>query len=122
MSRRPGFERIPHTPPHRPRCPAPRAALGTAGRRLRLRRARHALTGFAPANRYQAQLRDLALAMLRYMERNWCGAGDEYDFERWWRIVDYYTRALAWPAMAGPRAYRTLENILKQNQVPPSQL
>ncbi len=127
MSRRPAFERIPETPPHRPRLPPAAAALGTAcrgraSRRLRVHGARHGLAGFVPENRYQAQLRDLALAMLRYMERHWCEPGHEYDFERWWRIADYYARALAWPELAGPLAYRTLEKILDQNQIRPSKL
>ncbi len=122
MSRRPAMERIPTTPPHPPWCPPPATALGTAARRLRIRRARHTLAAFAPANRYQAELRGLALAMVRFMERHWCDPGHEYDFQRWCRIVDYYTRALAWPDLAGPRAFRTLEKILDQKQVPPSKL
>ncbi len=123
MSRAAAFERIPETRPHPPPCSPPAAtAPGTAARRLRVRRARHGLAGFVPENRYQAQLRDLALAMLRYVERHWCGPGHEYDFERWLRIVDYYARVLAWPDLTGPRAFHALEKILDQKQVPPSKL
>ncbi len=120
---RAAFEAIPETRLYPPRCPLPLAtALGTAARRLSVRSARHRLAAFAAENRYQTQLRDLALAMLLYMQRHWCGPGHEYDFERWLRIVDYYTRALAWPDLAGPLAFRTLEKILNQNQIPPSKL
>lgn len=116
------FERIPETPPHPPRCPEP--SIPAAVRRRRLSRARRVITDFPPANRYQAQLQGVALAMIGYMERHWCGAGRAYDFDRWWRIVDYYIRALGSPALAGNhlQAREALEKILDQNQVPPSRL
>ncbi len=120
MSRPAPFERMPVTPPHRSRCPEPRIAAGA--RRRRLRRARRAIAAFPPANRYQAELRGVALAMIGHMNRHWCGPGRAYDFDRWWRIVDYYTRFLGSPELAAARNRTLLDKILEQNLVPPSRL
>ncbi len=122
MSRPRPFERIPENPPRPPRCPEPR--VPAAARRRRLRRARRVIGGFPPANRYQAQLQGVALAMLAYMAEHWCGPGRAYDYDRWLRIVDYYTRGLGSPELAGNnrQAREALEKILDQNQVPPSLL
>ncbi len=122
MSHAQQFEPIPVTPPHPPRCPRPRVAAGV--RRRRLRRARGVLIAYPIANRCQAQLQGVALAMIAYMARHWCEPGRGYDFDRWSRIVDYYTRALGTPELAGnqPQAREALAKILDQNQVPPSLL
>ncbi len=122
MSRARAFERIPETPPHPPQCPEP--AIAAAARRRRLRRARRVLEAFPPANPYQSQLQGLALAMIAYMGEHWCDPGHAYDFERWWQIVDYYTRALGSPELAGNHlvARQALEKILDQDQVRPCDL
>ncbi len=60
--------------------------------------------------------------MFAYMAEHWCRPGRGYDFNRWWRIADYYARALASPQLAGPGARRRLRRLLDQNQIPPSQL
>ncbi len=116
------FEPMPETPPRPPRCPEPRIAA--AARRRKLRRARREIAAFRCANRYQARLQGVALAMMAYMDKHWCGPGHAYDFDRWWRIVDYYARALDSPELAGNsrQAHKAVEKILDQNQVPPSQL
>ncbi len=120
--RRVRVEPIPATPPHPPRCPEP--TVSAAARRRRLGRARRVLAAFPPANRYQSQLQGVALAMLSYMEKHWCGPGYAHDFERWWQIVDYYTRALGSPELAGNHrvAHEALARILDQDQVKPKDL
>ncbi len=122
MSRAAAFEKIPATRPHPPRGPEPRVPAGT--RRRQLRRARRSIAGFPTVNPQQTRLQGVALAMLSYMERHWCGPGHAYDFERWYRIVGYYGRALRAPELAGNKwqAYEYVERILNQNQVPPSEL
>ena len=116
------FEPMPETPPRPPRCPEP--PIPAAARRRQLRRARREIAAFPLANRYQARLQGVALAMIAYMDEHWCGPGHAYDFDRWWRIVDYYARALDSPELAGNsrQAHAAVEKILDQNQVPPSQL
>ncbi len=120
MSRACPFEPLRENPPRPPRRPRPRVAAGA--RRRRLRRARRALDAFPPANRYQAELQGVVLAMIGYMDRHWCGPGRAYDFDRWWRIVDYYSRALGSPELAAARDRDLLDKILDQNQVRPSDL
>ncbi len=120
MSRAQPFEPIPETRPRPPRCPGPRIAA--SARRRRLRRARRAIAAFPAANRYQAELQGVALAMIGHMNRHWCGPGRAYDFDRWWRIVDYYTRFLGSPELAAARNRDLLDKILEQNQLQPSEL
>ncbi len=116
-------EPIPATPPHPPRCPEP--AIPAAARRRRLRRARGVLEAFPPANRYQSQLKGVALAMIAYMAEHWCDPGHAYDFERWWSYIDYYTRALGSPKLASKNhwtARQALDEILEKNQIKPKNL
>ncbi len=123
MSRAEPFEPTPETTPHPPRCPE--LPVSAPARRRRLRRARGVLAAFPPVNRYQSQLQGVALAMIVYMDRHWCGPGRAYDFERWWRYVDYYTRALGSPELASKNhrvAREALDEILDQNQVRPKDL
>ncbi len=111
--------RIPRTRPRPPRCPPP----GTpAARRHRLRSARQSVAAYPCANRHQAKLQGLTLAMLGYMTDHWCDPGHEYDFDRWWRYITYYTRVLASPELAGPRACKTLKKVLDQDQLHPDAL
>ena len=122
MSRTAPFEQMPETPPRPPRGPQPR--VPAAIRRRQLRRARRSITAFTAVNRQQARLQGVALAMLAYMEKHWCGPGRAYDFERWLRIVAYYARALRAPQLAGNKwqACEYLRRVLDQNQVKPSEL
>ncbi len=116
-------EPIPETPPHPPRRPEP--AIPAAARRRRLRRARGVLEAFPPANRYQSQLKGVALAMIAYMAEHWCDPGHAYDFERWWSYIDYYTRALGSPKLASKNhwtARQALDEILEKNQIKPKNL
>ncbi len=117
MNHSEAFEPLPETRTRPPRCPEPRVAAGA--RRRRLRRARRVIAAFPPANRYQAELQGSALAMIAYMDEHWCDPGHAYDFERWWRIVDYYTRALGSPELAAARDRKLLDRILDQDQIPP---
>ena len=116
--------RAPRTRPRPPRCPPPhsRRRDPTGVRRARLRRARRAVADFPCANRHQARLQTLALAMIAYMADHWCGPGHEYDFDRWFRIVVYYARVLASPELAGRGACKTLRKVLDQDQLHPDLL
>ncbi len=116
--------RIPRTRLRPPRCPPPDSHRRdpAAARRARLRRARRDVAAFPCANRHQARLQTLALAMLGYMADHWCGPGHEYDFDRWWRIVAYYARVLASPELAGRGACKTLRKVLDQDQLHPDDL
>lgn len=120
MSQTTSFEPIPETRQRRPRCPEP--AVSAAARRRRLRHARRVIAAFPPANPYQGQLQDVTLAMIGYMDLHWCGPGHAYDFDRWWRIVDYYARCLGSPELSGPQARETLVQILEQDQIHPAKL
>ncbi len=120
MSRARLFEPIPCMPPPVP--PIAVRPVSAATRRRQLRRALRAIAAFSATNRYQAELQALTLAMLAYMREHWCGPGRADDFDRWWRIADYYGRALRWPVMAGPGARKMLLRVLEQNQVPPCAL
>lgn len=122
MSGMVAFEPIPKTQPHPPRRPGPR--VPAAVRRQQLRRARRSLLSFRTINPQQARLQGVALAMLAYMAKHWCGPDHGYDFERWMRIVAYYDRALRWPKLAGNKwqACAALWSILDQNQIPPKKL
>ena len=66
----------------------------------RLAEARRAIAGFAAANPYQEELKGVLLAMVNYMEGVPCRAGQEREFERWWRHVCRYGRALCSAEMA----------------------
>ncbi len=93
-----------------------------ATRRHRLRRARREVAAFPIANGHQARLQKVTLAMIGYMEDNWCGPGHEYDFHRWWRLITYYARVLASPEMAGRQACKTVRRVLDQDQLHPDEL
>ncbi len=110
-------EEIPRTLPRPPRCPEP--PIPAAARRRHLRRARRTVAGLPLANRFQAELQGVTLAMIRYMRDHWCGPGHAYDFERWWCIVGYYARVLDSPELAGARNRELLDEILDQIQVQP---
>ncbi len=122
MSQAASFEPMPETRPRPPCGPEPR--VPAAVRRRHLRRARRSLVDFPAINPQQARLQGVALAMLGYMEKHWCGPGHAYDFDRWLRIVAYYSRALHSPELAGTKwqACAYLRRVLDQNQVKPSQL
>ncbi len=123
MSRAGAAEKIPETAPHEPRCPPP--AISAGAQRARLLRAREVLSAFPPANRYQSQLQGVALAMIVYLDENWCGPDHAYDFERWWGYVDYYTRALGSPKLASKNSRigrEALNAILDENQLRPKDL
>ncbi len=115
---------IPRTRPRPPRCPPPdsRRRDPAAARRTRVRRARRGIAAFPCANRHQAKLQTLALAMLGYMADHWCDPGHEYDFDRWWHIVVYYARVLVSPQLRGRGARKTLKKVLDQDQLHPGEL
>ncbi len=113
------LEPLPRTRSRLPSCPSPGAE---AARRARARRARRDLLAFPCGNPHQRKLRNVALAMVGYMEEHWCAAGHEYDFDRWWQVVAYYARVLASPDLAGRRAARTVEEVLAQDQLHPREL
>ncbi len=122
MSSTRSFEHIPRTDPRPPRGPQP--AVPESVRRRQLRQARRSLLAFPAVNPQQARLQGVALAMIAYMERYWCGPDRAYDFERWLRIVAYYDRALRWKELGGPPqlACRVVRRILDQDQVRPCDL
>ncbi len=122
MSATMGFERIPRTDPQPPREPRPLVPENV--RRRQLRQARRSILAFSAVNPQQARLQGVALAMIAYMGHYWCRPDRAYDFERWFRIVAYYDRALRWKELAGTQqqACIALRRILDQDQVRPCEL
>lgn len=110
------------------RAPAPRRARAPnrsgdiAARRRQLARARRQLEAFDTANRYQAELKGTALAMIAYLEDRWRVPGWATDVDRWWHILGRYAAVLVSGDLAGPGARRRLEQVLNENQVRPMDL
>ncbi len=91
-------------------------------RRQRLAHARRHLEAFAAANRYQSELKGVAMAMIGYLEGRWRIPGWSAEFDRWWQILGRYAGVLASDQLTGPRALKRLKRVLSENQHRPSDL
>ncbi len=67
-----------------------------------LSEAREAIESFAVRNPSQQHFRGLLLAMVGYVEANYCRPGkeNESELDRWWYAIDAYRRLLESPRLA----------------------
>lgn len=100
--------------------PRARLARETRHRRRRLEHARRLLEAFETSNRYQAELKGTALALISFMAKYWCGPEHATDFQRWWRVVARYTGVLVSRKLDGPGTRKRLNRLLNQNQSRPT--
>ncbi len=94
----------------------------TANRQRLLEDTRRRLAAFEARNRYQSQLKSTTMAMIRYLRQHWCEPEHAADFDRWWLIVERYTRVLLSGELQGTGTRRRLNRLLDRNQKKPSEL
>lgn len=79
----------------------------------RLAEARRDIEAFVPRSVEQRDLVGLLRAMLGYMEANHCSPGEAEEFERWWKYLGAFRRALDFPEMTGPRSRDAFKKLVR---------
>ena len=80
------------------------------------------MEALAAGNRYRRELKDTALALIRYLEEHWRTPGWRDDYDSWWPFIDRYAAALASDPFTGRGALKRLRKLLDRNQRPPMDL
>ena len=108
---------------HARSCPRPPlTAREIAERRRRLRRACLRVQALPAGNRYRSELKNTALALIRYLDEHWRTPGWRDDYDSWWPFIDRYAAALASDSFTGRGAFKRLRKLLDRDQRSPADL